>query len=73
MKLLNEDENTSEIANKVGEQPFCMFKFVIKYKIIYSYNNTCVDPENYVSCKRGNIYSVEGMNDVECVNGVDDV
>ena len=51
----------SEIAYKVSEQPFCSFKSVIKYKIISSYNNTCIDPENCVSCKRGNIDSVEGI------------
>ena len=43
IKLLNEDENASQIAYKVGEQPFCTFKSVIKYKIISSYNNTCID------------------------------
>ena len=58
---LNEDENASQIAYKVGEQPFCTFKSVIKYKIISSYNNTCIDPENCVSCQRGNIDSVEGI------------
>ena len=61
IKLLNEDENASEIAYKVGEQPFCLLKSVIKYKIISSYNNTCIDPENCVSCKSGNIDSVEGI------------
>ena len=40
IKLLNEDENASQIAYKVGEQPLCTFKSVIKYKIISSYNNT---------------------------------
>ena len=39
MKLLNEDENASEIADKVGEQPFCTFKSVMKYNYISSYNN----------------------------------
>ena len=58
---LKEDENASQIAYKVGEQPFCTFKSVIKYKIISSYNNTCIDPENCVSCQRGNIDSVEGI------------
>ena len=29
IKLLNEDENASQIAYKVGEQPFCTFKSVI--------------------------------------------
>ena len=61
IKLLNEDENVSEIAYKVGEQPLCTFKSVIKYKIISSYNNTCIDLENCVSCQRGNIDSVEGI------------
>ena len=66
IKLLNEDENASQIAYKVGEQPFCTSTFivqlsVIKYKIISSYNNTCIDPENCVSCQRGNIDSVEGI------------
>ena len=61
IKLLNEDENASQIAYKVGEQPFCTFKSVIKYKIISSYNNTCIDPENCVSCQTGNIDSVEGI------------
>ena len=54
-KLLNEDENTSKIADKVGERPLFTFKSVVKYKFISSYNNTCVDPENCVSCKRDNI------------------
>ena len=61
IKLLNEDENASQIAYKVGEQPFCTFKSVIKYKIISSYNNTCIDPENCVSCQGGNIDSVKGI------------
>ena len=62
IKLLNEDENASEIANKGGEKPFCLFKSIIKYKIISSCNNyTCINPENLVSCKRGNIDSVEGI------------
>ena len=61
IKLLNEDENASQIAYKVGKQPFCTFKSVIKYTIISSYNNTCIDPENCVSCQRGNIDSVEGI------------
>ena len=30
IKLLNEDENASQIAYKVGEQPFCTFKSVLK-------------------------------------------
>ena len=30
IKLLNEDENASQIAYKVGEQPFCTFKSVKK-------------------------------------------
>ena len=38
LKYLNEDENASQVAYKVGEQPFCTFKSVIKYKIISSYN-----------------------------------
>ena len=46
IKLLNEDKNASRIAYKVGEQPFCLFKSVIKYQIISSYNHTCIDPEN---------------------------
>ena len=61
IKFLNEDENAFEIAYKVCEQPFCTFKFVITYKVISSYNNTCIDPENCVSCQRGNIDSVEGI------------
>ena len=71
IKLLNEDENALEIADKVGEQTFCTFKSVIQYKVISSHNNTCIDPKICVSCQRGNVDSVEGMNDVECVNGVD--
>ena len=34
IKLLNEEENASQIAYKEGEQPFCTFKSVIKYKLI---------------------------------------
>ena len=39
LKHLNEDENASQIAYKVGEQPLCTFKSVIKCNIISSYNN----------------------------------
>ena len=34
-KLLNEDQNASEIVYKVSEQPFCTFKSVMKYKIVF--------------------------------------
>ena len=61
IKLLNEDENASQIAYKVGEQLFCTFKSFIKYNFSSSYNNTCIDPENCVSCQRGNINSEEGI------------
>ena len=33
IKLLNEDENALEIADNVGEQPFCTLKSVIEYKV----------------------------------------
>ena len=48
IKLLNEDENASHIAYKVGEQPFCTLKSVIKCKNSSFYNNTCIGPENCV-------------------------
>ena len=35
IKLLNKDEHISEIANKVFDQSFCMFKSTLKNKVIY--------------------------------------
>ena len=32
IKLLNKDENISEIANKVFDQTFCMFKSTLNIK-----------------------------------------
>ena len=35
IKLLNEDENISKIADKVFEQSFCMFKSILKNKVCF--------------------------------------
>ena len=61
IKLLNKDENISEIANKVFDQTFCMFKSTLKNKVITSY---CV------SCKRMAL-DVHGLVGVDVVDGVD--
>ena len=42
IKLLNKDENISEIANKVFDQTFCMFLSTLKNKVITSYNDKCI-------------------------------
>ena len=52
IKLFNEDENASEIADKVGVQHFCTFKSVMKYKIISSHNNTYALARRIVSLAR---------------------
>ena len=51
IKLLNIDENISEIANKVFVQTFCMFKSALKNKVITSYNDKCIDPNNLFRVK----------------------
>ena len=72
VKLLNKDENISEIANKVFDQTFCMFKSTLKNKVITSYNDKCIDPNNCVSCKRMAL-DVHGLVGVDVVDGVDGV
>ena len=72
IKLLNKDENISEIANKVFDQTFCMFKSTLKNKVITSYNDKCIDPNNCVSCKRMAL-DVHGLVGVDVVDGVDGV
>ena len=52
LKLLNENDNILKIAYKVFEQTFCMFKSILKNKVITSYYDKCIDPNNCVSCKR---------------------
>ena len=52
IKLLNEDENISKITDKIFEQTFCMFKSILKNKVITSCYNKCIDPNKCVSCKR---------------------
>ena len=60
IELLNEDENAFEIAYKISEQPFCLFKFVINTKLFLLITIHALTRES-VSCKRGNIDSVEGI------------
>ena len=72
IKLLNIDQNISEIANKVFDQTFCMFKSTLKNKVITSYNDKCINPNNCVSCKRMAL-DVHGPVGVDVVNGVDGV
>ena len=72
IKLLNKDENISEIANKVFDQTFCMFISTLKNKVITSYNNKCIDPNNCVSCKIMALV-VHGLVGVDVVDGVDGV
>ena len=72
VKLLNKDENISEIANKVFDQTFCMFKSTLKNKVITSYNDKFIDPNNCVSCKRMAL-DVHGLVGVDVVDGVDGV
>ena len=72
LKLLNKDENISEIANKVFDQTFCMFKSTLKNKVITSYNDKCIDPNICVSCKRMALV-VHGLVGVDVVDGVDGV
>ena len=69
IKLLNKDENISEIANKVFDQTFCMFKSTLKNKVITSYNDKCIDPNNCVSCKRMAL-DAHGLVGVDVVDGV---
>ena len=73
IKLLNKDENISVIANKVFHQTFYMFKSTLKNKVIISYNDKCIDPNNCVSCKRMalNVHGVVGVDVVDGVDGVD--
>ena len=72
IKLLNKDENISEIANKIFDQTFCMFKSTLKNKVITSYNDKCINPNNCVSCKRLAL-DVHGLVGVDVVDGVDGV
>ena len=75
IKLLNEDENISKIADKVFEQTFCMFKSILKNKVITSYYDKCIDPNNCVSCKRKDqdVHGLVGVDDLEGVDEIDRV
>ena len=75
IKLLNEDENISKIADKVFEQTFCMFKSTLKNKVITSYYDKCIDPNNCVSCKRKDqdVHGLVGVDDLEGVDEIDRV
>ena len=72
IKLLNKDDNISKIADKVFEQTFCMFKSILKNKVITSYDDKCVDPNNCVSCKRKDL-DICGLVGVDDLEGVDDI
>ena len=72
IKLLNKDENISEIANKVIDQTFYMFKSTLKNKVITSYNDKGIDPNNCVSCKRMAL-DVHGLVGVDIVDGMNEV
>ena len=52
IKLLNKDDNISKIADMVFEPTFCMFKSILKNKVITSYYDKCIVPNICVSCKR---------------------
>ena len=75
IKLLNEDENISKIADNVFGQIFCMFKSILKYKVITSYYDKCIHPNNCVSCKRKDldIHGLVGVDDLEGVDEIDRV
>ena len=72
IKLLNKDENISEIANKVFDQTFCMFESTLINTVIISYNDQCIDPNNCVSRKRMAL-DVHGLVGIDVVDGVDGV
>ena len=75
IKLLNEDDNISKIADKVFEQTFCTFKSILKNKVITSYYDKCIDPNNCVSCKRKDldVRGLVGVDDLEGVDAIDRV
>ena len=51
-----------------------MFKSTLKNKVITSYNDKCIDPNNCVSCKRmALLVDVHGLVGVDVVDGVDGV
>ena len=49
-----------------------MFKSTLKSKVITSYNDKCIDPNNCVSCKRMAL-DVHGLVGVDVVDSVDRV
>ena len=49
-----------------------MFKSTLKNKVITSYNDKCIDPNNCVSCIRM-VLDVHGLVGVDVVDGVDEV
>ena len=75
IKLLNENDNISKIADKVFEQTFCTFKSILKNKVITSYYDKCIDPNNCVSCKRKDldVRGLVGVDDLEGVDAIDRV
>ena len=52
-----------------------MFKSVLKNKVIISYLDKCIDPDNCVSCKRKalGVHDLVGVNDVGGENYIDRV
>ena len=64
-----------KIADKVFEQTFCTFKSILKNKVITSYYDKCIDPNNCVSCKRKDldVRGLVGVDDLEGVDAIDRV
>ena len=54
------------------EQTFCMFKSILKKKVITSYYDKCIVPNNCVSCKRKDL-DVRGLVGVDDLEGVDEI
>ena len=57
---------------KVLDQTFCMFKSTLKNKVVTSYNDKCIDPNNCVSCKsaRCRLHGLVGVDVVDAIDGV---
>ena len=49
-----------------------MFKSILKNKVITSYYDKCIDPNNCVSCSRKDL-DIRGLFGVDDLEGVDDI
>ena len=51
-----------------------MFKSILKNKVITSYYDKCIDPNNCVSCRRKDLdVGLRGLFGVDDLEGVDDI